>query len=1469
MNNSISKQQLVKLYFVIANGKEIQNASEDIHMAYSSAQDLSIEGLISWIDEEECLRIPPEQLTKKHVFVFEQFSGEAFEYIRAANAVLIGPRCLISCFQANEAIPLGMHPVSNTAMRNLTVCSSGLKPEEKSKISQMVFYMGGCYLDILTGSCTHLVASTVKSVKYEKAAEIKLRIMHPDWVKDVWEQSQKKMVNAKDAIFTKHALPVFYSLTITSTGLSTQKRNQVKQLIEENGGKYIGAFKSEITDILILEKDNVGSAKFQGAVRCKKECLSPAWVIDSVEKGYALPVANYEIRSLKSSTPTKDDPAMMSGRDFNPDSTQLSMISHVHSRSLNINESMMSMVQGNRPSTNIISDPISVPGQKQKYRDVLAKINLLQAKKAGLFLDGCNIYLSGFTGDDKEKLNKILNSGGATRYDEISDRISHIIVGEQVVADFREMREQNITPHVMTLEWLLKSIELKTPAPEDAEFIFRSSLRDVVVEKIPEPPSPASKKNLESMNSTFKRPEAPPKFRLDDPKPGPSRVSGIEDDILQQYMQKNISVQLPPLEAKKTPDVPSASASVSGSATQDSEFDSQESEFMLGKTLFIYGFSEEDATQIVTDCENCGGTIVDENYTDVADYIVLPTCSIGEIEFTVKGRETVNCIWLESSIQDGLCYPLEYYFQPILYGENDPKPLEEEILVISTYSGAERNYLIALGGVLGAKVEDRLVRKAAPIVICKEPSGAKYEAAIKWDLTVVNAEWLRDCLKHKRRMNEEPFLVGNSTCSSKNIIHVPESSGRMSDLHNFSKNACLPTTSTDDVDIDSVIAPAPPEPRPQETIAAAADDGCASVDTPKENKPANYRYLAVHKSKDENVVEYQFKGLSTPELRKISGEERQVYSQELEQYEDLVQSQRDQRKDFDPGTSVDSPFVLKHRRLSTLSGINSPITPSSTGSGTSNYEQLSVTQRVMEFETPIRDTLYKVLKEAEEADKKVTPRTRRMNELLATPSTDQAGHVKTPTLPECMTKPVTPYGFRPDASPENHLYHKRKLQVWDQFYRPKQPSDRRKSTPLSEIKRRFWRENLGDEYVEYIESKYADTQFQPYQQNDEEEKRSKIPKEADDCQPSTSRTSLRSSNGGKNNSRDASEVDEQRQNESGSSSVSNVSEKRPREEDDDESDGESSEHQQVIEPMAKRPNLADMDNFKRLSDLISTNKNSAKKSKKYKEESKETQYSELQRFDSEMGLEAAAGVGWRDPTEQGSVQRVGENNAKSYTRRIFALSGVNDAMRTELMKKVLELKAELSTKPNEYDPACTHILCGKPNRGEKILSGIAAGKWLLCTKYIDDSCKAGFFLNEELYEWGNPKASDLPALEASEKQVSNAAYSWRNKIAREAGKHDGVFTGFRVLLLAPKKEQFIRLLKSGGGFVIDVEPPFVNSEQAMTATHCFVDVKKTKINPRDHKTLAEAGIAVMSIMYLNAYLTSETLPKPANYRLEI
>lgn len=41
------------------------------------------------------------------------------------------------------------------------------------------------------------------------------------------------------------------------------------------------------------------------------------------------------------------------------------------------------------------------------------------------------IYLAGFPANIKDKLNKIFNMGGATRFDDISGTVTHVIVGDE------------------------------------------------------------------------------------------------------------------------------------------------------------------------------------------------------------------------------------------------------------------------------------------------------------------------------------------------------------------------------------------------------------------------------------------------------------------------------------------------------------------------------------------------------------------------------------------------------------------------------------------------------------------------------------------------------------------------------------------------------------------------------------------------------------------------------------------------------------------------------------------------------------------------------------------------------------------------------------------------------------------------------------------------------------------------------
>lgn len=50
------------------------------------------------------------------------------------------------------------------------------------------------------------------------------------------------------------------------------------------------------------------------------------------------------------------------------------------------------------------------------------------------------VYLSGFNMEQTEKLRRVLNGGGATRFNEISDCVTHVIVGNIVSSDLKVLK---------------------------------------------------------------------------------------------------------------------------------------------------------------------------------------------------------------------------------------------------------------------------------------------------------------------------------------------------------------------------------------------------------------------------------------------------------------------------------------------------------------------------------------------------------------------------------------------------------------------------------------------------------------------------------------------------------------------------------------------------------------------------------------------------------------------------------------------------------------------------------------------------------------------------------------------------------------------------------------------------------------------------------------------------------------------
>lgn len=232
-------------------------------------------------------------------------------------------------------------------------------------------------------------------------------------------------------------------------------------------------------------------------------------------------------------------------------------------------------------------------------------------------------------------------------------------------------------------------------------------------------------------------------------------------------------------------------------------------------------------------------------------------------------------------------------------------------------------------------------------------------------------------------------------------------------------------------------------------------------------------------------------------------------------------------------------------------------------------------------------------------------------------------------------------------------------------------------------------------------------------------------------------------------------------------------------------------------------------------------------------------------------------VVWAEPSEVVPFKTPPHTKGRSVQRRNFITSGceVDD----ELVRCIEELGGELQ-KDSKYDSCFTHVLCQKLGRVEKVLCAMAAGKWIISVQYVEDSYRAKMFLDEELYEWGNPRCKlSKTNLSSIENTLATAAYEWRQRIHDKASEkyRTGAFHGFRVLLWT-KTAGFKKIISAGGGVCLEVGQSYRESaEVAKTATHCFIE-RRLPFPTDNFKFCQENKIMSKDIQFLNEYLLSDS-----------
>ncbi|KZS16094.1 putative DNA topoisomerase 2-binding protein 1 [Daphnia magna] len=160
---------------------------------------------------------------------------------------------------------------------------------------------------------------------------------------------------------------------------------------------------------------------------------------------------------------------------------------------------------------------------------------------------------------------------------------------------------------------------------------------------------------------------------------------------------------------------------------------------------------------------------------------------------------------------------------------------------------------------------------------------------------------------------------------------------------------------------------------------------------------------------------------------------------------------------------------------------------------------------------------------------------------------------------------------------------------------------------------------------------------------------------------------------------------------------------------------------------------------------------------------------------------------------------------------------------------------------NQYDPACTHLVVAKLGCNEKLLTSMAAGKWIVHPGWVYESEKMRRFVDERKYEWGNPTCND--SISKEEAKIAAAAYYWR--VNRNRDFPAGPFQGITAELhLGDENDSFQRLLEAGGGEVVSPGSALDNSKTNL----CIVENREIK--KRQLSLYASKGLYCVPPVYL-------------------
>ncbi|MGH0172786.1 UNVERIFIED_CONTAM: hypothetical protein FKN15_063892 [Acipenser sinensis] len=461
------------------------------------------------------------------------------------------------------------------------------------------------------------------------------------------------------------------------------KKEEVSSLVQLMGGRVFRDLNVSVTHLIAGE---VGSKKYVVAANLGRPILLPSWVKacweksqdSSIEKRFCQDESMYMVEPTmdREQAPNTSTPTGCEKKQDVSSASLLLGVSQISNISMScINESAFNTITASR---------LEPAGDNLEMLD----ISVFNAQDD--LLDGCKIYLCGFGGKKLDKLRRLINSGGGLRFNQLSEDVTHIIMGEKDEEVNQFLSKASHRPHIVTVKWLLESFSKGCLLPE--EKYFHSDYLPPAPSAV-EPPVRKSAPQRRNTSVEMKTAVAV----------SPGREQRKDDDLLSQYMEEDKTVveagdrscddatRVTMLETE-----PSSNTMLEEAATV-----LEEGGLFSGKQFLIAGFSGEDEVCLAELIKEHAGKVLGARSRAIADYAVVPLLGC-EVESTVG--DVVTNTWLAMCIEQQILLDLQMnpMFSPVAVVEGST-PLKDCVLSVSQFTGVERDSLVYLAELLGAR----------------------------------------------------------------------------------------------------------------------------------------------------------------------------------------------------------------------------------------------------------------------------------------------------------------------------------------------------------------------------------------------------------------------------------------------------------------------------------------------------------------------------------------------------------------------------------------------------------------------------------------------------------------------------------------------------------------------------------------------------------------------------------------------